>query len=363
MQNILHIGNIRDTQKSGVAIVVPQIISAQSKRANPALLNIDSYDMSKRRFPVFYFTKHKSVSSLPAPFCNPDLVVFHEIYRPQFIKLYKEVLALNIPYVVVPHGSLTREAQRIRSIKKRIGNLLLFNRFINNASAIQYLSISERDGTKNSFVKHDSFISPSGINLIKTKKRSFSRSGLKIIYIGRLDSHVKGLDILVKAVRTYRDELLKRHVHITIAGPDYENSRKKLERYVNKFNLSSIVSIEDGIFGDAKVAKLLDNDCFIQLSRTEAQCLGLIEAMSLGLPAIATPGTTMTDLILKEKLGFVTKNTPRRVGETIIEAYDKKNLFRTMSERSIFYIDRHYSWDNLATETLKNYKKITERYR
>ena len=54
-----------------------------------------------------------------------------------------ELNRLNIPYIIIPRGSLTTSAQSIKPIKKKIGNILCFNSFVKKSVAIQYLTLDE----------------------------------------------------------------------------------------------------------------------------------------------------------------------------------------------------------------------------
>ena len=81
----------------------------------------------------------------------------------EYIKLYKKLIQKKIPYVIVPRASLTLEAQQQRYLKKKIGNLLYFNKFIYNASKIHYLTENEMKFSK--AFRKEYFIVPNGIDI------------------------------------------------------------------------------------------------------------------------------------------------------------------------------------------------------
>ena len=86
--------------------------------------NIDPFDIDK----------------MPEPFNKPDLVVFQECYRKWYIKIGKQLEKKNIPYIIIPHGELGKEAQQSKHLKKVLANLVFFNRFTDKALGIQCLS-------------------------------------------------------------------------------------------------------------------------------------------------------------------------------------------------------------------------------
>ena len=108
------------------------------------------------------FVKPFDIKQLPKPFDNPDIVVFHECYRPEYLKIAKNLRKNKIPYVDMPHGELRVEAQKKKHFKKVMANLLLFNDFANHAAAIQCLSNAEMEATHFGRKK---FIGSNGISM------------------------------------------------------------------------------------------------------------------------------------------------------------------------------------------------------
>lgn len=105
---------------------------------------------------------------------------------------------------------------------------------------------------------------------------------VRILAIGRL-SHEKGFDRLVEAVRILVADGMD--VLLTIAGEG--DGRAGLERQIVASGLAGRVRLA-GYVGD--VAALYgDADVFVLCSRTEGLPLVLLEAMSHGVPVVATP--------------------------------------------------------------------------
>src|SRR5690625_3229752 len=127
---------------------VPSQIESQSKYDNVYWINLTSQKLTTPKNTVEcnclldkneYLTKN-----LPKPFNEPDLVVFQGVYHFEFYGISKELKKRNIPYVIVPRSSLTKGGQSFKPFKKKIGNSLIFNRFVKRASAIHYLSNQEK---------------------------------------------------------------------------------------------------------------------------------------------------------------------------------------------------------------------------
>ena len=144
---ILHISSIRNDPCNGVCIVVPQYVSEQVKLGhNVSLINVEGIHIQKTEY-QFDAQLPIRIDQLKKPFNKPDLVIFQECYRIEYISIAKQLKQEGIPYIIIPHGELAKESQRKKHLKKIVANILLFNRFIDGAEAIQCLSQRELDHT------------------------------------------------------------------------------------------------------------------------------------------------------------------------------------------------------------------------
>jgi glycosyltransferase involved in cell wall biosynthesis len=248
---ILHIARVSDDPYNGVCNVVPMHVISQQAHIEVALLNITPNRIENIKT---QFTCEKKISDLSEPFNKPDLVVFHEIYFLPYLSYSRELRKRKIPYIIIPHGGLTEDAQKIKKLKKQIANPLLFNRFIYGAKAVQCLSQFEMDDTK----KHNTkFVETNGIAVPETKKGSFNNEKIEFVYIGRIAVYHKGLDILLEAVSHIKEYLEEKKCVFSIYGPSDEEQYEKMNSMLDQYRLRNVVQLHPAVSGKEKEKALL----------------------------------------------------------------------------------------------------------
>ena len=129
---------------------------------------------------------------------------------------------------------------------------------------------------------------------------------------------------------------------------------------IDAANVADIVKQYGPVSGSEKREVLLKSDVFIQTSRFEGMPLGILEAMSYGIPCLVTRGTTLGEAIEAANAGWMAETTSGNVGDIIIKVIESRNDFMQIGSNAREYVINNYSWDAIASETIKIYSELLQ---
>ncbi len=361
--NIVYVTSLSKNKCAGPNTSVPKQIEAQSKVDNVFWYNVNNLLLGEMTGDVKCHCTDEyptlKITDLPKPFNKPDLVVFEGLYFISFIKLSLNCRKNNIPYIIIPRSSLTDAGQRSKALKKKLGNVLLFDKFIKNAIGIQYLTGKEfyDSGTK---WNRNNIVIPNGINKKYITKRNFNSDKLNGVFIGRLDIYQKGLDLLVNACGKMKRELRSNNCQIAIYGSSIKGSKIRLNKLIKNHGLSNMIFVKEAVYDDVKIGKLLDSDFFVLTSRFEGQPMGLLEALSYGLPSFVTNGVNMANEIETFGAGWTADISEESIADAIKKLLNSSNELKKKSQNAV-ELSKNYNWEDIAYTSHEKYKKLIGR--
>ena len=310
--NIIHICNVT-AKPDGIKSVLKKLSVKQKEIGN----NVRTFSL-KEGDPDFEHLSsirqfYKAIQS-----DRPDIVIFHSIYYFLYIPFVIILWLRKIPYGIMLHGALSFENYKVSHIKKRIANILFFNQFIRNAKSIIYLNNNEYHNSIVKTINSNYTIIPNGCDRILELNYETEQPNepIQIVYIGRIKRIHKGLDILLDAIELIQGWELCKKVRFTFYGDGNDLELSWFKERIQQ--VSSIAEFKGPIYGEYKDDVMRKSDIFILTSRFEGMPMGMIEALSFGLPCVATVGTNLTCEIENYEAGWIAQNTVESVIKALL---------------------------------------------
>ena len=344
----------------GLTYSIPALIAAQGAAGARCRL-ICSADrrpeFEGRGFPVDWLSSLET-AALWEMLSEADLVVFHSTYIQPHIRLARGLIRRGIPYVITPRGGLTRAAAERSKWKKRLADLLFFGSYVRNAAALHCLTEGEREASSH---WHPSiFVVGNGINLPREDpvERDTDFKHLSAVYIGRLSIYHKGLDLLLEGFARFTRSLPERGVQLHLYGPDDRGAVAQLTRMIHDLDLSEYVHLHAAVYHDDKVEVLRRADLFCQVSRFEGHPMGVLEALSHGVPCMLTAGTNFMEELDAAGAGFAVDASASGIAAGFESFMQDPAGWRLMSQSARRLASRH-TWEAVAEQTLSSYHACT----
>lgn len=361
---ILHITNLSNNYNSGITNVASEHIISQANYADILWCNLNKNYINVKKYKYYYsYSRFELLKFKHFVKANKDIdiVVFHGIFFFEYLFAQYFLRKKNIPYIIVPHGSLTTSALSKKQLKKRLGFYFAFDSFLYNSIAVQFLTAGERDASKNKYDKRH-FISPNGCYIPENTSNRVVSNEIRGVFISRKSVFYKGLDLLLEACGKIREELLAANLRIALWGPDVKNSEIVLNSLIKNYNLQNIVSLHPQVQGQEKEQVYLNSHFFILTSRSEGLPIAILEAISYGLPCLLTTETNMGAEIEKCQAGWHASCSVESIANTLSKLLKDKNEFIKYGDnaKKLAY---KYEWKTVAKNAVDKYAELIEQLR
>jgi glycosyltransferase involved in cell wall biosynthesis len=262
------------------------------------------------------------------------------------------------PYVTFAHGSFRHAAIRGRGrLRKAIYLTLLEHANLRDATLLVFNAPEERDGSRFS---NRGIVLPNGIDpcdflpLPPTGqfrvKFGLDDDTTVLLFLGRLDVHRKGLDLLLPAFA----QAAKRHarLHLVLAGPDERNGRRLVEQQLAKLNIRDRVLMTGMLAGVEKLSALTDADAFVLPSRSEGLSISLLEALYLGLPVLISDRVGLHEQVSQLQAGIVVTPTIPHLTEGLLRLA-RPEVLSSMRGRATEWIRQFHLWPAIADKLIE----------
>ena len=170
------------------------------------------------------------------------------------------------------------------------------------------------------------------------------------ITLARL-SKEKGLNFLLESVKILKEK--GKDFKLIIGGEGEE--RPELERFISANDLKNTVSLPGHINPKEYLPKA---QVYINSSESEALSFGILEAMSYGLPIIATKVGGNEEIVNLSQNGKLVKyNNPEELAHAMEYIMDNKEMYDRLSQNSLKAIKETFNICKTIKETYELYRE------
>ena len=265
-----------------------------------------------------------------------SLINFYSInYR--FSALLKDLRRVGVPYVLTEQGQLAFQ-NAARWLKKFIylncldwgprqaAGLHVLTRKV--AEGLKYLV----PGYRGRVLVQGNLISLPGPGSNTAASRSIygiPENAFVLLYLGRLDIPVKGLDCVVEAF----SQLPPERFRLVLAGPDWEGGQAKLENLATKLGCANRLHFLGPLYGDKKWSVLRMADVFVSPSRKEGFSLSHAEALCCGLPLLTSTRINLAPQLKEVNAAVLAPPAARPLAEAMKRLEASPELRRDIGRR------------------------------
>jgi len=291
-------------------------------------------------------------SSLRGAIRDCDVCHVHGLWLPHTLAARRIARDLRKPVVSSVHGMLEKWELANKGLKKRLYSRLFERSSLARSACLRALSDREAGDYRRYGLKNPVAVVPNGIVPLERidPEPLFSRfpelrDKSIVLYLSRVH-YKKGILNLIHAWEGIAH--VHRDAHLLVAGPDCEGTLQRARGMVRYCDLGDSVTFSGTISGETKRAALSAARYFCLPSYSEGFSVAVLEALSIGLPAIVTPACNI-DEVAACGAGLVVSNEPNELAAALshclnLEAED----WRTMSAQALRLARSRYDWGAIA---------------
>jgi len=179
---------------------------------------------------------------------------------------------------------------------------------------------------------------------------------LEMLSIGRLVLR-KGFDEIIRALSLVKKRRSDFHLRIVGYGKKEDEIRRVLEEHGIHDNVSMLGRVEY----EELAAYYLSSDCYLFYGDREGSSLAMIEAVSYGLPLIASDHPGNRAYIKHGESGLLVEHrNPEKLSRAVLDLLEHRDRLPAMG-RASRAIAESYSWSNVARRYDEFFRSVLDR--
>lgn len=177
-----------------------------------------------------------------------------------------------------------------------------------------------------------------------------------ILFLGRIDIYMKGLDILLESFSQIRNK----NVFLKIAGSGKKGDMRKLKKMIRDYRLEERIELL-GRVSERDKFELLRTCLFLVMpSRFEGWGITAVEANAAGKPVLGTKINGMSEAVVDGKTAIlISPEDIKQLTKTIDYLVDNDDVRTELGKKGRAWVEQ-YSWDSIAKLQYNFYESILQ---
>lgn len=284
-----------------------------------------------------------------------DFVHIHGLWRPLLLQTIRAARQRKIPYAVTPHVMLSPWSLQRKRIKKKLALWLVWRSALSEAAFIHALNTAEKRGVEQLRLSTPIVVVPNGVfpeefSELPAKGSFFAthpelNGQPYIIFLSRLH-YQKGVDHLINGFALFAKS--NPEIRLVMVGPDY-GDLDLADSLITKHSLNDRIHLVGAIYGEEKLAALVDAQFFCLPSRQEGFSMAILEAMACGLPVVLSEQCNFPE-VAGERAGLVVELTAETLAQAFQQLIDNTRLRAEMGAAARNMVLSRYTWPVIARQ-------------
>lgn len=353
---VLMLGN-HSSVKGGITSVIEQLRGYDWNECEVEMKFIPTYIETNNIMKISYFL----VAYMRIIFCfitfRPDVVHIHMSYKGSFRRKYlifKLCRKFNIRNIIHLHGSEFEKwfygtdeytRRRIKELLRESDAFIVLGNEWNHA-------IRKMEPTTKTVVVSNTVHMPD-------YRIKWNKDRVQILFLGVLIKR-KGVADLIEAIKLISDQNKIGNMKFVIAGSGHQEA--ELKERCKIYGLDPYVTFTGWVSGREKEKLLKESQLLVLPSYNEGLPISILEAMSYGLPVIATNVGDISSAVVDKRNGYLIQpGDYKKLAECIIAIAHHQEAFASMSYESRVIAEESFSDEMYFEKLLKLYVDLKKK--
>jgi glycosyltransferase involved in cell wall biosynthesis len=288
---------------------------------------------------------------------SPGLYALNGIFHPSLFMLGRWLTKHHRPYLVAPHDPYHPQIFRKNAHLKWPYWYLLERSLLNHSAAVQVLAKPHETWLRRLKIRVPVVVVPNGFepeDCLDLSELTWGSptSPLKLLCLGRMDAHHKGLDLLLRGLQQVEGipwELL-------IQGRD-AGDRAMLEGLVQALGLGSNVRFA-GPTPASAVSVMAAHDILCLPSRYDGFGLVALEALLTGRQVLVSQEAGIAEVVQASGAGVVVEPRPEAIAAGLVQLHRQRPQAKPLGLLGRQYVLNHLGWPAIARSAIQQYQTL-----